>query len=193
MRNSQAASKVLYYILPACMLTCFLSCRGDRAQNYKESTNIPEVKEIKESKAGIFLTYLDALVKLPDATFNKAGIKSVNQKYVSELPLVMHDSIKEENKQDISMQYYKNNQTSPEVESAMVILIPKNITDSLAVLDFTYHFGPITDEKPLIGITEQPRPVHIKVASDREIKLTFRNKINRDQAGVTMVEILNYR
>ena len=193
MRNSQAASKVLYYILPACMLTCFLSCRGDRAQNYKESTNTPEAKEIKESKAGIFLTYLDALVKLPDPIFNKAGIKSVNQKYVSELPLVMHDSIKEENKQGIIMQYYKNNQTSPEVESGTVILIPKTLTDSLAVLDFTHHFGPITDEKPLIRITEQPRPVHIKVSSDREIKLTFTNDINRDQAGVTMVEILNYR
>lgn len=105
----------------------------------------------------------------------------------------MHDSIKEENKQDIIMQFYKNNQTSPEVESGMVILIPKTLTDSLAVLDFTHHFGPITDEKPLIRITEQPRPVHIKVSSDREIKLTFTNDINRDQAGVTMVEILNYR
>lgn len=173
------------------MLTCFLSCRGDRAQNYKERT--PEAKEIKESKAGIFLNYLDALAKLPDPTFNEAGIKSVNQNYISELPLVMHDSIKEENKQDIIMQYYKNNQTSPEVESGTVILIPRTLTDSLAVLDFTHHFGPITDEKPLIRITEQPRPVHIKVSSDREIKLTFTNDINRDQAGVTMVEILNYR
>ncbi|WP_307456780.1 hypothetical protein [Chryseobacterium sp. SORGH_AS_0447] len=132
-------------------------------------------------------------MKLSDTAFNETGIKSVNKKYVNQLPLVMYDPIREENRQDIIMQYYKNNETSSEVESGIVILIPPKITDSLVIADFTHYFGDLTDEKPLIGITEQPLPVRIKISSDREIKLTFKNNANRDGAGVTRVEILNYR
>ncbi|WP_307450105.1 MULTISPECIES: hypothetical protein [unclassified Chryseobacterium] len=148
---------------------------------------------MKNSKAWIFLTYLDSLVKLPAAEFNEAAMMSVHKKYAIELPLVIYDPAKEQNRQDIIIQYYKNNNTSNEVETGIILLIPETITDSLVVGDFTRYFGPITDEQPLIGITEQPRPVRIRVSPDRTIKLTFENNRNRDQAGVTRVEILNYR
>lgn len=36
-------------------------------------------------------------------------------------------------------------------------------------------------------------PVHIRVSSDRAIKITFRNNENQNQARVTTVEVLNYR
>lgn len=63
----------------------------------------------------------------------------------------------------------------------------KTITASLDVADFTDYFGHIKTEKPLIGVTAQPQPVHIRVSSGREIKITFKNNQNKNQAGVTML------
>ncbi|MFY1046672.1 hypothetical protein [Chryseobacterium sp. GP-SGM7] len=137
--------------------------------------------------------YIDSVVELPDTKFNEAGVRFLNKKFSSELPLVMHDSIKEENSKDIFIQYYKNKATYLEVKSGIIFLIPEALTDSLVITDFTNYFGPITNEKPLIGITEQPRPIHLTVSSDRAIKLTFKNNENHDQAGVTTVEVLNFR
>ena len=77
------------------------------------------------------------------------------------------------------------------MDSEIIFLIPETITDSLVVANFTEYFGHIKIEKPLIGITAQPLPVNIRVSSHRKIKLTFKNNENRDQAGVTMVEVLN--
>ncbi|WP_294280690.1 hypothetical protein [uncultured Chryseobacterium sp.] len=191
MRNSLINLKVLYYIVSACMFSCFLSCNGDHGQSQRNRTAHPEVKEIKSSQAKIFLAYLDELVKLPDATFNEAELRSINKKYASQLPLVMYDSTQEQSRQDILIHYYTNNQLGPVMESGIRFLMPETLTDSLVVSDFTRYFGNTEDEEPLIGITEQPLPVHIKVSSDREMKLTFKNNVSKEQAGVTMVEIFN--
>jgi len=193
MRNSPITLKVLCYPLSAFIFSCFLSCNGDHTQRQRNRTAEAEVKEIKSSRAQIFLAYLDALVKLPDAKFSEAELRSINKKYASQLPLVMYDSTQEQSRQDIVIHYYKNNQLGPVMESGIRFLVPETLTDSLVVSDFTRHFGSVTDEKPLIGITKQPLPVHIQVSSDREMKLTRKNNVNKEQAGVTMVDIFNYR
>ena len=77
--------------------------------------------------------------------------------------------------------------------SGIIFLILKTITDSLDVADFTDYFGHIKTEKPFISVTAQPLPVHIRVSSDREIKITFKNDEYQNQAGVTMVKVVNYR
>ncbi|MDR6515819.1 hypothetical protein [Chryseobacterium camelliae] len=193
MRNSPITLKVLCYPLSAFIFSCFLSCNGDHTQRQRNRTAEAEVKEIKSSRAQIFLAYLDALVKLPDAKFSEAELRSINKKYASQLPLVMYDSTQEQSTQDIVIHYYKNNQLGPVMESGIRFLVPETLTDSLVVSDFTRYFGNVEDEKPLIGITKQPLSVHIKVSSDREMKLTRKNNINKEQAGVTMVDIFNYR
>ena len=105
----------------------------------------------------------------------------------------MYDSLKVQSNDSILIQYYKSQLPNPQVESGIRFLIPKTILDSLVVSDFINYFGPVTEEKPLIGITKYPLPVHIRTSGDREIKLTFKNDVNRERAGVIMLEILNYK
>lgn len=145
MRNSLITLKVLYYIVSAFMFSCFLSCNGDHVQSQGNRTAHPEVKEIKSSRAQIFLAYLDALVKLPDAKFSEAEFRSINKKYASQLPLVMYDSTQEQSRQDIVIHYYKNNQLGPVMESGIRFLVPETLTDSLVVSDFTRYFGNVED------------------------------------------------
>ncbi|ANF52224.1 hypothetical protein A0O34_17620 [Chryseobacterium glaciei] len=195
MRNSVFIFKSnnIYYILFACILSCFLSCNEDKNQSQKNNSIIPVVKELEASQAEVFLTYIDSVSKLSEAKFNEAGIRSLNKRFLSKLPLVMHDPTKEENGQNIIVQYYTNEEVNRTTDSEIIFLIPEAITDSLAVADFTDYFGHIKTEKPLIGVTAQPLPIHIRVSSDREIKLTFRNNGNQNLAAVTTIEVLNYR
>lgn len=175
------------------MLGFFLSCNGENFQGKKNSAVITEVKQTKAYQTVVFLTYIDSIVKLPDARFDMPGIQSLNKIFLSELPLVMHEHAKEENRQNILLQYYENKEAALEVESGIVFLIPEALTDSLVVADFTDYFGSIENEKPLIGVTAQPLPVYIRVSPERKIKLTFKNNQNQDQAGLTAVEIINLR
>jgi len=193
MKNSGTTLNIIYSIVTVFILSCFLSCQGDQAQNHRKRANIPEVRERIGNTSQIFLTYLDSLVNLPDAKFNEPSIRSFNDRYVSQLPLLMHDSLKVQSSDSILIQYYKNEQPNPEVESGIRFLIPKTIADSLVVSDFTSYFGSVTDEKPLLGITKYPLPVRIRTSGDREIRLTFKNDVNRERAGVIMLEILNYK
>ncbi|MBO9693600.1 hypothetical protein [Chryseobacterium sp.] len=193
MKNSRTTLNILCSILSVFILSCFLSCKGDHAQNYRNRTNIPEFRERIGNTSRIFLTYLDSLVHFPDTKFNEPTIRSFNDRYASQLPLVMYDSLKTQSNSSILIQYYKSKQLNLQVESGIRFLIPKTIADSLVVSDFTNHFGPVTNEKTLIGITKYPLPVHIRTSRDREIKLTFKNDVNRERAGVIMVEILNYK
>ena len=186
-------SNRIYYILFTCMLSCFLSCNEDKNQSQKNNSIIPVVKELEASQAEVFLTYIDSVSKLPEAKFNEAGIRSLNKNFLSKLPLVMHDPTKEENGQNIIIQYYNNKELQSKMGSEIIFLIPEALTDSLVVADFTDYFGHIKTEKPLIGVTTQPLPVHIRVSSDREIKLTFRNNGSQNLAAVTTIEVLNYR
>lgn len=186
-------SNSIYYILFAFILSSFLSCKDDKNQSQKNKSIISKAKKLEDNQAKTFLTYVDSVSKLPEAKFNEAGIRSLNKRFLNRLPLVMYDPTKDENGQRIIIQYYKNNETYIKVESGIIFLIPETITDSLVVADFTDYFGSIKNEKPLIGITAQPLPVHIQVSSTRAIKLTFKNNENHNQAGVTTVEVLNYR
>lgn len=183
----------IYYIVFAFLLSCFLNCNGDHAQSRKNRSVIPQAQKMKANQAEVFLTYIDCVLKLPDTKFNEAGIRSLNKSFLNKLPLMIHDPTKEDNGKNIIIQYYKNNEGYDKIGSEIILLIPETITDSLTVADFTGCFGSIKNEKPLIGVTAQPLPVHIQVSPDRAVKLTFKNNENRDQAVVTTVEVLNYR
>lgn len=193
MRKTLLKLKSIAYILSAFTLGFFLSGNGENFQGMKNSAVITEVKENKAHQTVVFLTYIDSIVKLPDARFNMPGIWSLNKIFLSELPLVMHEHAKEESRQNILLQYYENKKASLEVESGIVFLIPEALTDSLVVADFTDYFGSIENEKRLMGVTAQPLPVYIRVTPKRKIKLTFKNNENQDQAGLTAVEVVNYR
>jgi len=195
MRNSVFIFKsaCIYYILFACILSCFLSCNEDKNQSQKNNSIIPVVKEWEASRANVFLTYIDSVSKLPEPKFNETGIRSLNKRFLSKLPLMMNDPTKEENGQKIIIQYYKNKELQSKMGSEIIFLIPETITDSLVVADFKEYFGHIKNEKLLIGVTAQPLPIYIAVSSDRAIKLTFNNNDKQDRAGVTTVEVLNYR
>lgn len=185
--------KSINYILSVFVLSSFVSCKRDPDLSHKNDPVTKEAKEKKVHQAEIFMAYLDSVVKLPDTGFNEEGVRSLNKRFLTELPLVMHDSVIEDNRKDILIQYYRNSEKSLEVGSGIIFLIPEAISDSLVVADFTAYFGRIKNQEPLIGITEQPRPLHILVSSNREVKLTIKNNENRDQAGVTAVEILNLK
>lgn len=181
----------IYYFLFAGILSSFLSCNEDKSKSQKNSSVTPEVNERKTKQAWPFLTYIDSVSKLPEAKFNEAGILSLNKRFLSRLPLVMHDSIKGDNRKDIVIQYYRSKEY-PKVGSGIIFLIPEAIADSLVVSDFTNYFGSIKSEKTHIGITAQPLPVYITVSSERSIKLTLNNNENQSQAAVTTVEVLDY-
>ncbi len=181
--------KSIYLTLPAFILGAFLSCSGDHAQNRKNKSVLPEVKEMKAGRPKVFLAYIDSVAKLPDTKFNEAGIRSLNKKFLHTLPLVIYDSLKEEKAQDIVMQYYRNKETNPTIHSEMIFLVPESMTDSLTVGDFMGYFGSIRKEIPLIGVTAQPLPVYIDVSPGRSIQLTFNNNEKQDKAGVIEVVV----
>lgn len=183
----------IYYILFAFSLSCFLNCNGDHAKSRKNRSVIPQAQKMKANQAEVFLAYIDCVLKLPGTKFNEAGIRSLNKRFSSKLPLVIHDPTKEDNGKNIIIQYYKSEEVQSTTGSEFIFLIPETITDSLVVADFTDRFGSIKNEKPLIGVTAQPLPVHIQVSPDRAMKLTFKNNENRNQAAVTTVEVLDYR
>nr|WP_314492587.1 hypothetical protein [uncultured Chryseobacterium sp.] len=136
---------------------------------------------------------MDSVSKLPEAKFTEDGIRSLNKRFLNKLPVVMYDRTKEDNRQSIIIKYHKNKEGHRKMGSEIILLIPEKISDSLVVADFTDYFGSIRNEKPLIGVTAQPLPLYIRVSSYRDIKITFKNNENQNQAGVTMVEVVNYR
>ncbi|WP_131450844.1 hypothetical protein [Chryseobacterium sp. FH1] len=195
MRNSSFIfkSSSIYFILSAFMLNSFLGCKEENSRSNKKDSIIHKVKEVETDQNKLFLTYVDSVSKLPEAKFTEAGIRSLNKRFFNKLPVVMYDPTKEDNGQSIIIQYHKDKEEYLKMGSEIIILIPETITDSLVVADFTDYFGSIKNEKPLIGVTAQPLPVFIQVSSNRAIKLTFKNNEDKNQAGVTAVEVLNYR
>ncbi|KFC19537.1 hypothetical protein IO90_09640 [Chryseobacterium sp. FH1] len=175
------------------MLNSFLGCKEENSRSNKKDSIIHKVKEVETDQNKLFLTYVDSVSKLPEAKFTEAGIRSLNKRFFNKLPVVMYDPTKEDNGQSIIIQYHKDKEEYLKMGSEIIILIPETITDSLVVADFTDYFGSIKNEKPLIGVTAQPLPVFIQVSSNRAIKLTFKNNEDKNQAGVTAVEVLNYR
>lgn len=174
------------------LLGSFSGCSGDHEQHQKKEDKLQVANDHKMSNSHLFLTYVDAVAKLPLQDFNEVNIQSINKKFSNQLPLVMYDPSKDDNGQSIVVQIYKNKGAANKIKSGAILLVPKHITDSLHIADFTRYFGNIKKEKPLIGITEQPLPVQITISASTAIKLTFNDHEKIEQAKVIMVEVLKY-
>ncbi len=176
---------VLLYIVSA----CFSGCNRDSRQHSEPNNNKVTAKT---NVPDLFLSYTDSVAKLPLNRFNEAGIQSLNKAFAGKLPLSMYNGKQNNDDKSIVIQPYHNKDVST-IGAGIILLVPKSITDSLYIGDFTRHFGNIQQEKPMIGVTEQPRPVEIKLNANTSIRLTFNDNEKLALAHVTMVEVLKYR
>jgi len=167
---------------------CFLGCSGGAKQ--------PDEKNVHQllTKASItdsFLAYTDSLTKLPLSKLNDTGIVPISKVFADKLPIIIYKG-KEISNDSIIVQPYQNKDIAT-ISAGIRLLVPRSITDSLTIGDFTRHFGNIKSEKPMIGITELPLPVEISVDTNTALKLTFNSNKKLELAHVTMVEVLKYR
>lgn len=174
----------IFFVLLYLVGICFAGCNEDSKPVNNRITE-------KVSVTDLFLSYTDSVAKLPLNSFNKAGIVSLNKIFADKLPLTIYNGKQESDDKNIIVQPYQNNNTAA-ISAGMILLVPKSITDSLHVGDFTHHFGNIKKEES-IAVTEQPLPVEINIDAHTSIKLTFNNNEKLDRAHVTMVEVLKYR
>ncbi|GAA4210861.1 hypothetical protein GCM10022289_38910 [Pedobacter jeongneungensis] len=181
--------KLLPAITGALILICCLSCNEDRTKN----KNVLLANKKSESTTRLFLNYTDSVTKLPLAKLNEAGIISLNRKFTGKLPLAIYNGEQQHNNQNVIVQPYQNNGTENMVKAGVILLVPKFLTDSLLIDDFTHHFGNIEEEKQTIGTTEQPLPVKINVDANTAMKLTFNPGEKLELAHVIMVEVLKYK
>ena len=178
----------MFFVLLYAVSACFVGCNVDNKQDKPNNNKIAE----KASVTGLFLSYTDSVAKLPLNRFNETGIILLNKSFADELPLSIYKGKQTNNDQNIIIQPYQNNDTAT-IIGGIILLVPKSITDSLHIGDFTRHFRDLKKEKPMIGVTEQPRPVQINVDANTAIKLTFNDNEKLALAHVTMVEVLKYR
>ncbi|WP_025145658.1 hypothetical protein [Pedobacter jeongneungensis] len=178
-------------IICVLIFICCLSCTEDRTKNKKDNVSIIDKKSAGVSQ--LFLDYTDSVTKLPSAKLNEAGITSLNRAFSGKLPLAIYNGKQYNNDKNIVVQSYKNNDTKSIIKSGVILLVPKFITDSLRIRDFTRHFGNIKEEKQMIGTTEQPLPVQINVDANTAMKLTFNPGEKLELAHVIMVEVLKYK
>jgi len=181
--------KLLPAIVGALILICCLSCNEDRTKN----KNVRPADKKSENVTRLFLNYTDSVTKFPLSKLNEAGIISLNRKFAGKLPLAIYNGEQYHDDQNIIIQPYKNNGTESTVKAGVILLVPKFLTDSLLIGDFTRHFGNIEEEKQTIGTTEQPLPVKINVDANTAIKLTFNPGEKLELAHVIMVEVLKYK
>jgi len=179
----------MFFVLLCAVSACFAGCKGGSKQTSKPNNNKVTGKV---NVNDLFLTYTDSVSKLPLNRFNEAGILLLNKSFTAKLPLSIYKGEQTNNDQNIIVQPYQNNDTAT-ITAGIILLVPKSITDSLYVGDFTRHFGDLKKEKPMIGVTEQPRPVQIDVNANTVIRLTFNDNEKLALAHVTMVEVLRYR
>jgi len=179
----------MFFVLLYAVSACFVGCNGDSKQDSRPGNN--KIAE-KVNVTDLFLSYTDSVAKLPLNKFNEAGILSLSKSFTDELPLSIYKGKQTNNDKNIIVQPYRNSDTAT-IIGGIIILLPKSITDSLHIGDFTRHFGDLKKEKPMIGVTELPRPVQINVNANTVIKLTFNNNEKLALAHVTMVEVLKYR
>jgi len=179
----------IFFVLLFTVSACFVGCNGDSKQDSKPKND--KIAE-KVNVTDLFISYTDSVAKLPLNRFNETGIVLLNKSFAGKLPLSIYQGKQINNDQNIIVQPFQNNDTASLI-AGIVLLVPKSITDSLRIGDFTRHFGGIKIEKPMIGVTEQPRPVQINVNANTVIKLTFNDNEKLALAHVTMVEVLKYR
>lgn len=179
------------FVLICSASLCFCGCNGNVNQ---DSNNVGKNKvAAQKGVTNLFLSYTDSLIKLPLASFNEEGILSLNKRFEGNLPLIIYNGKKGGDRKSIVIQPYQNNGTATNITAGIILLLPKHIADSLHIGDFTRYFGNIKEEKPAIGVTEQPLPVEINVNGNTSLKLTFNNNEKLHLAQVTTVEVLKYR
>lgn len=192
MINASSSSKIWPVFLFVLVIGVFAGCNSDQASSVKKEEKLLKAKAGKMSETQLFLNYIDSVTKLPLKDFNEDKVQGLNQKFADQLPLVMYDASKEP-VESIVVQLYRNKAATDTVKSGAVILVPRHLTDSLRVADFTGYFGKLKKEKPLIGITAQPLPVQIDLFSGTALQLTFNDHEKPEQAHVITVEILKYK
>ncbi|MFW0717152.1 hypothetical protein [Pedobacter sp. N23S346] len=184
--------RILHIFFLIFLLGSFSGCNGDHAPFQKKEYMLQVANDKKMSDAHLFLTYIDSVAKLPLTKFSEANLIILNKKFSEYLPLVMHNLSKDDNGKNIVIQLYHKSDSTNTIQAGAIFLVPKHITDSLHIADFTRYFGSIKKEKPLIGITEQPLPVQITISASTAIKLTFNDHEKIEQSKVIMVEVLKY-
>jgi len=184
------SSKKLHFLIAALLL---ISCREEHTTNRVGDSTFESKHFKNESTTQLVLNYVDSIISLPKAKFNDAGIKALNKTFSRQLPLVLYDSTKNEDSQDILIQCYKNNDSISKIHSGVILLLPKSITESISISDFTGYFGSLNNDKPLLVAPAQPLPVQIDVSENTSIKLSFNKSVNLSDSAVIMVDILRYR
>lgn len=193
MVRSSFSFKIFPVVLGALVVMAYFSgCSGGSNQISQKEDKLQTVNDNKTSTQQ-FLIYIDSIAKLPLAKFNEANILSLNKSFSGKLPLVFYHSGKLNEEKNIVIQYYRNQDLNNNIKAGAIFLVPKPITDSLRIADFTGYFGSIKKEEPLIGTTAQPLPVQIAVTDETSIKLTFNDNEKIDQAHVISVEVLKYK
>lgn len=177
-----------FLVLIAATVLYFSGCSGaDKQPDEKNGHILAEKVSITNS----FLSYTDSLTRLSLSQLNRLGIVPINKRFAGQLPLSIYEG-KAIGQDSIIVQPYKNNDMAS-VQAGIRLLVPKSITDSLTIGDFTRYFGDIKKERPMIGTTEQPLPIEISINASTALKLTFNNSEKLELAHVTMVEVLKYR
>ena len=179
--------KVFHLVALTALLCIIFSCSGEH-QNQDSSQQSADVTEVKVPQ--LFLTYIDSVTRVPVEKFNEASLIAFNHEFSNRLPLMMHDPSKVDNGKNIVMQVYRHDNAIDSIQAGAVFLLPKVISDSLSVGDFTRYFGKTKPEKPMIGVTAQPLPVQIDVFPGTSLKLTYNDHANRAEAKVVTVEVL---
>lgn len=177
----------MFLALIVAITLCFSGCR-DRKQAEEKNVNLLMQKK---SIVASFLSYTNALTKLPLSKPNDQALVPINKAFADKLPITTYKG-KAIADDSIVVHVYKNNDIAT-ISAGIRLLVPESITDSLTIGDFTRYFGSVKKEKPMIGITEQPLPVEISIDANTALKLTFNSNEKLELAHVTMVEVLKYR
>lgn len=176
----------------AIMLTAFISC-GNGKQDQKQANQAVASVNQQISRIQMFINYIDAIAKLPLANFDQSHILALNQAAPAPLQLVVFAEGQADEANSIIMQPYRNNDAANPVKAGAIFLLPKSLSDSARVADFTRHFGEPKKEDGAIAVTEQPLPVHLRIDEGTVLKLTFNNSEKLSLANVIAVEVLKYK
>ncbi len=182
--------KVFPLVILMALLCLFFSCNREPQKNERKH-QAADLQEIKDSQ--LFLTYVDSVAHLPLVKFSEANLNALNHKFSDRLPLIMHHPSKEDDGKNIVIQLYHNNGVTDTIKAGAIFLVPKSISDSLIVEDFTRYFRKLKTEKPLIGVTAQPLPVMLDLSPGTSLKLTFNDNKDIAKAKVVTVEVLKFR
>jgi len=173
------------------MIATFVSCNNAK-QEHKEANQAKASKNQQASRLQMFINYIDEIAKLPLTDFDQSHIEALNQVAPASLRLVVFAG-EQANEASIIMQAYRNNDSANPVKAGAIFLLPKSLSDSSRVADFTNHFGGLKKEDATIAASGQPLPVNLKVDDATALKLTINHNKQLSQANVITVEVLKYK